>query len=154
MLRFSDTEKEELAALLHPLQQNHEIQRMKHYVQHGRISTYDHCRRVARISFWLNRRLHMHCAEEELIQGAMLHDFFLYDWHAEDGGTHRLHGFTHPHTALINARKYFRLTGKEEDIIANHMWPLTLRHIPRSREAFIVCAADKIGSAKETLFMR
>ena len=29
--------------------------------------------------------------------------YFLYDWHAHDGGRHRMHGFTHGGTAMRNA---------------------------------------------------
>ena len=46
------------------------------------------------------------------------------------------------------------LTRKEENIIRSHMWPLTFWHYPQSREAVIVCLADKIVSTKETLFKR
>jgi uncharacterized protein len=83
------------------------------------------------------------------VRGALLHDFFLYDWHIPDK-TRRWHGFTHPRIALENAKKYFKLNEKEKDIILNHMWPLTVK-FPRSREAFIVCIADKICSIIETL---
>ncbi len=36
---------------------------MRQYIQHGRVTTYDHCVRVALVSFWLNRRLPFHCDE-------------------------------------------------------------------------------------------
>ena len=35
------------------------------------------------------------------------------------------------------------LTKKEENIIHSHMRPLTLRAIPKSKEAFIICLVDK-----------
>ena len=34
-----------------------------------------------------------------LIKGAMLHDFYLYDWHAQDNGEHRWHGYHHAEKA-------------------------------------------------------
>ncbi len=153
-MTLTKNEEEKVVSLLHPLKNHQVVQRMKAFKQHGRITTYDHCERVARTSFWLNRRLHLRSDEQALVRGAMLHDLFLYDWHAEDGGTHKLHGFTHPNTALNNARKHFTLGKKEENIIASHMWPLTLRRIPTCREAVIVCVADKICSTQETLMMR
>lgn len=129
------------------------VQEMNNYVQHGRISTYDHCASVTRTSYWLSRRLHLHINEDALLTGAFLHDFYLYDWHHKDK-SHRLHGYRHPDTACKNAKKYFHISSREEEIIRSHMWPLTLTRVPRSREAMIVCIADKYVSAIETLACR
>ena len=56
--------------------------------------------------------------------------------------------------ALSNARRLFILNEKEQAIIRQHMWPLTLRAIPSCRESLIVCLSDKISSTMETLFQR
>ena len=76
------------------LKEDSRIQKMSQYIQHGKVSTYDHCCRVADLSSRINRRLRLHADEETLLKGAMLHDYYLYDWHEKDGGTHRLHGVT------------------------------------------------------------
>ena len=34
------------------------------------------------------------------------------------------------------------------------MWPLTFRHVPTCREAFIVCLADKYCAVVESMFRR
>ncbi len=154
MLKFTEKEKKVLDGYLAELRGNDQVRKMKDYVQHGSVSTYEHCVRVARASFWLNRRLHLHSDEKALIRGAMLHDFYLYDWHAEDGGVHRLHGFTHPGRAAQNAKRHFRINRKEENIIRSHMWPLTFLAVPSSREAVIVCLADKACSLHETIARR
>ena len=83
------------------------------------------------------------------MRGALLHDYFLYDWH-EAPGKHKLHGFTHPKTALRNAMRDTGLNEIEKDIIIHHMFPLTPIP-PKSREGMIVCTADKICAAKETM---
>ena len=127
------------------------ILQMKGFMQHGRITTYEHVMNVALTSFLINRRLRLKGKEDELVRGAILHDYFLYDWHHWEG---ELHGFYHAGAALRNARRDFALTPREENIIGSHMWPLNLTKIPRCREAWIVCIADKIVSAKETLFLR
>lgn len=125
-----------------------EVQRMKKYIQHGTTSTYEHCVSVAKASYKLNRFLHAGSDIKALLKGAMLHDFYLYDWHIK-GSCEKLHGYHHADSALENARKHFDMTKKEEDIIYSHMWPLNLTRIPRRREAWIVCMADKYVSIKE-----
>ena len=87
--------------------------------------------------------------EEELIRGALLHDYFLYDWH-EKSLENSVHGFTHPLKALNQAKKDFELSAIERDMILNHMFPLTLNP-PRSKEGKLLCLADKLCATKETL---
>lgn len=94
------------------------------------------------------------CSERELIRGALLHDYFLYDWHDRSRENYQaLHGFYHPGIALKNASKEYKLTLREKDIIKKHMWPLTIVP-PRCREAWIVTTADKYCSILETLKLR
>ena len=123
---------------------------MKRFIQHGRISTYEHVLSVTRFSFYLNRRLHLGASDSELVRGAFLHDFYLYDWHISDSHE-RLHGFHHPSVALKNAMRLYTLSPVEQNIIQSHMLPLTLFSLPRCRAAVIVCLADKICSTYETL---
>ena len=137
-----------IADLLHEVP----LDRMDRYIQHGDTSCLRHCVAVAYLSFLLSRRLRLRCDARSLIRGAMLHDFFLYDWHEKDAG-HSLHGFTHPATALRNAQRFLALNPTERDIIRRHMWPLTPVP-PHCREAWLVCLADKICSVRETLRLR
>jgi uncharacterized protein len=88
---------------------------------------------------------------ESLVRAALLHDFFLYDWHTPDK-MWSLHGWTHPVRAVENGRKYFAISDKEASLIRTHMWPWTLLHPPVCREGWIICLADKLCSAGETLF--
>ena len=123
----------------------------KNCMQHGSISVYEHSLMVAalcvKIAVWCNIRADMRA----LIRGALLHDYFLYDWHDKDHiSPFRLHGFFHPGIALKNAEKEYRLSSKERDIIRKHMWPLTIVP-PTCREAWVVSMADKYCSLMETL---
>lgn len=121
-------------------------------IQHSDVSVMKHCMKVARTSLWLNRKFNFKCKEKDLIRGALLHDYFLYDWHSpEHCGLKNLHGFYHPGIALKNAAKEYVLSEREKNIIESHMWPLTLRHIPKCREAWVVTAADKYISTVESL---
>lgn len=124
---------------------------MRRCVQHGQVSTWQHCVRVAHASMAAAQALNLHVSEHELVRAALLHDYFLYDWH-EPG--HVGHATRHPLFALERAREDFDLTPLEENVIASHMWPLPPTRVPHSREAALVCLADKWCSLAETLFMR
>ena len=149
-MKLTAQEISEIKALLHGLDTTEEAGLMKQYIQHGQISTYEHVISVVRLSFYLNRRFHLGASDSELVRGAFLHDFYLYDWH-DNGYPGRLHGLHHPAIALENAAQRYNLTPVERNIIKSHMWPLTLFTVPKSRAAFIVCLADKICSSYETI---
>ncbi len=136
--------------------QSEEYIKLKSFIQHGNVTVYEHCLHVALCAIKLGRVLGVHCKERELVRGALLHDYFLYDWHNSEapGNIHpKLHGFYHPGIALRNATRDFVLSEREKDIIRKHMWPLTINP-PRCREAWIVCIADKYSSTLETLKLR
>lgn len=126
------------------------FQSNKAHIQHGNVTVNEHCLNVARVSLQMNQKLKLSCQERELIRGALLHDFFLYDWHVGDKiKPWKLHGFYHPGIALRNAEKEFELTDREKDIIKKHMWPLTIVP-PVYREGWVVTCADKWCSVLET----
>lgn len=152
-MKLSEEELQEIEELLQGIHLTKEADQMKGYVQHGSISTYDHVIGVTRLSFYLNRRLRLGADDAQLARGAFLHDFYLYDWH-ENAYFGRLHGYHHPAVALENAMRRYALTETEKNIIESHMWPLTLFSVPKCRAAAIVCLADKICSAYETLACR
>jgi len=147
-MHLSKSERRRIRKILFPYEKHRDVQSMKHFIQHGSTTTYEHCIRVAKFCYWLNRRFHLNANERTLLVGALLHDFYLYDWH-EKCSWHRLHGFRHPFFACRNARRVFGIGEQEANIIESHMWPLTLRHMPKSREAAIVCIADKWCSLQE-----
>ena len=120
------------------------------YVQHGNTSVMKHCISVAYVSVMIANKLHIRVDKKALIRGALLHDYFLYDWH-EKGAGHQLHGFKHPYSALRNANRDFKLSEIEQNVILRHMFPLTPIP-PKCREAWIVCMADKYCSTKETMY--
>lgn len=133
--------------------QSENFKSTRRYIQHGNMTVNDHVLSVARCSLDLSDRLHIRCSKREMVRGALLHDYFLYDWHEPDPeNPHKLHGFYHPGRALKNASREYKLTDRERDIIKKHMWPLTVVP-PMCREAWIVTMADKWCSAMETLYM-
>ncbi len=125
--------------------------RTKEHIQHGNMTVNDHCVSVARYSLAISRKLRIPCDRRALVRGALLHDYFLYDWHDKyHRDVKNLHGFYHPGIALRNASKEYKLTSREKDIIRKHMWPLTVVP-PQCREAWIVTTADKYCSLLETV---
>ena len=127
-VELSEENYDLLDEVIHQLCEQGRLLEEQNAMQHGSTSVYEHSVNVAYKS---------------------LHDYFLYDWHEKDGG-HRLHGFRHPAFALYNASKDFSLNRKERNIIARHMFPLTVLP-PRCLEAWIVCFVDKYCAFSETM---
>ena len=128
------------------------MQKEKSCVQHGDVSVFHHSLAVGCLCVFFADYLCLNVDRRSLIRGALLHDYFLYDWHVKDGA-HRLHGFTHAGCALKNAERDFDLGPIERDIIQKHMFPLNPTP-PKYMESVLVCAADKICAVYETFFCR
>lgn len=155
-MKLDRTEVLFLMQCLDELKRDPAVQNMRRFRKHGCTDIYHHCERVAFYSLWLARRLRplwksmgLRVDYHSLVRGAFLHDFYLYDWHAQKI-PNRMHASIHPALALKNAQEHFGISPKEADIIRNHMWPLTPEHYPRSIEAAIASLADKVCAAKET----
>lgn len=147
--KLTPEERQLLRTLIADLDRTGRLALARAAIQHGSTTVFAHCVKVACFSLFLANKLHIPVNTHALLRGALLHDYFLYDWHEKNAG-HRFHGFTHPATALKNAQEDFMLTPVEKDIIARHMFPLCPIP-PRCREAWLVCAADKYCALLETL---
>lgn len=130
-----------------------QLAKEKNFMQHGCVSVYSHSVSVSIMALILCRIFSIKADERSLVRGALLHDYFLYDWHKKDPG-HKWHGFIHSRRALKNATRDFPLNKTEQDIILTHMFPLNLTLIPRRKESALVCLADKLCALHETLFCR
>ena len=145
----------EVAAEAARLEREGRLGLCREFVQHGDVSVYEHVVAVAVESCRMADALARHgiaVDRPSLVRGALLHDYFLYDWHDPEPW-HRLHGFRHPFFALRNAEDDFTLDERERNIIARHMFPL-VPVPPTCREAWIVCGADKLVALRETLDSR
>lgn len=120
----------------------------KTLLHHGVITCYDHSVRVAHMSVRLIKRLNLKVDQESLVRGALLHDYFLYDWHTDTDPNRKPHGFGHAEVALQKAGRDFSLNEIEKDIIVKHMFPLNMA-LPRYKESWLVCLADKICAVQE-----
>ncbi len=126
-----------------------EYMQMNKFIQHGGTSCLEHCVAVAYCALLIADRFHIKCDRKSLLRGALLHDYFLYDWHEKDA-SHRWHGFHHPEKALRNAERDFKLNTIERNIISRHMFPLTPIP-PIYTESILVCIADKLCASYEVI---
>ena len=151
---MSEQSISKVQAILGPYSTEQHAIQMKEFIQHGNVSTYQHCLNVALASYTVAKVLSGIGIEIDiatLIIGAFLHDFYLYDWHTGRLRREGIHGFSHPLVAMKNANRYFDLSDKALNIIESHMFPLTLTHVPKSKEAVIVCIVDKYCAIKEVI---
>lgn len=124
-----------------PIIEHEEYQQMK-FIKHHDESTYDHSLKVAYRAYEIAYSHNLDWVST--IRGALLHDFFLYKF--KKTFSFRIitnsikHAINHPIIAFENAKKYFDLNEKEENIIKGHMFPFGL---PKSKEAWIVSYVDK-----------
>ncbi|MCR4761683.1 MAG: HD domain-containing protein [Oscillospiraceae bacterium] len=124
--------------------------RTKSHVQHGHTSVYEHSVAVTVECLRIADQFDIAVDRRSLIRGALLHDYFLYDWHSRPK-EHRPHGFTHAKTALGNAERDFQINPIEAEMIRCHMFPMNILRVPHHRESIILCLADKTVASKETL---
>jgi len=120
------------------------------YIQHGDTSVQDHTISVACVCLKIAKILHLKKFDRyDLVRGALLHDYFLYDWHIYDPERGHGHGFKHASIAAKRAAEDFSVTPLMAEMIKKHMWPLNLA-LPLHREAYILILADKVCSLRET----
>ena len=140
-------QEEEFKQFYNTLAQQSGFEQIAYFSQHGSTSRLMHSIAVAYYSYRLARMTRLSFHWEELVRGALLHDYFLYD--AQDGDpAHKWHWTRHPEVAVENAKKDCSLTAIEEDTIRCHMFPLTVKP-PKYREGVMVSLVDKGCSVYE-----
>lgn len=133
---------EEFQNIIQPILDNKEFKKTKEQIHHG-ISRFDHLVRVSYYSYLITKVLGL--SYKETTRAALLHDFFLEET-KDDSALKALQ--KHPYYALENAKKYYNLTDREEDIIKTHMFPVTFKP-PRYLESWIVDIVDDIAGMYE-----
>lgn len=140
-------EEEEFKGFYQTLVQQSNLEDIAQYPQHGSTTRLMHSVAVAYYSYRLAKSTKLSFHWEELVRGALLHDYFFYD--AQDGDpAHKGHWTRHPDIAADNAKKEVVLTPIEEDTIRCHMFPLTMKP-PKYREGVVVSLVDKACSVYE-----
>jgi len=143
----NNTDMTEFKNICKDIIEHPEYQKLKDIKHHDK-DIYTHNLKVAWISYLTAKKLNLRV--NEMVRGALLHDFFFYDWRTKGAkDTFFPHGFTHPFVSRKNAEKVFgHLTPIEKDVIMKHMWPLTVIP-PRYPESFLVSLIDKLVASKE-----
>lgn len=118
---------------------------LKSIVHHGN-NRLNHINRVAKMSLYISTKLGLDFIS--CTRGAILHDFFTTSDISKNDTKYNSFLKNHPVLALKNAKKYFDINEKEENIILSHMYPLT-KDKPLCSEAKVVCICDKIISVYE-----
>ncbi|MBE6154423.1 MAG: HD domain-containing protein [Firmicutes bacterium] len=128
-------------------------------LHHG-TNKYEHSLRVAKLSYRLSKLFKANV--KSTTRAGLLHDFFIGTRKEKEENSY----LNHPHTAAINAKKFFNVNLLEEDAIKTHMFhhvmikkvlPFINRKEkanfeemkPKSKEGWIVCISDLIISGIE-----
>lgn len=138
--------QEEFLALVEDILENETFLKLNNYYHHS-SSILDHSMTVSFWSYRVCKRLKLDYVSGA--RGALLHDFFLYDWRSyKKDPRNKNHGLQHPKTALANSHQYFEINHIEQDIILKHMWPKVFG-MPRYWESVIVSVTDKVCACGE-----
>lgn len=76
--------RQEIRAVAPDILRSKNFRSTRSHVQHGNMTVNDHSMNVAKYSLAISEKLHIPCEKKDLIRGALLHDYFLYDWHTPD----------------------------------------------------------------------
>ena len=150
-MNISQEEKQKLEGIYQSFLFNEKILRMKEIPMHRGSNCYEHTFKVAK------RAIH-HCEKskkkninpEVVLVGAILHDYYLYDWRT-DRSKIKTHAKQHELIAAENAIKDFGISKEIKEVIETHMWPINIKNYPKSREAKIVSINDKLVALFEAL---
>lgn len=143
---------------------NEKFEILKNDIHHG-SNKYAHCKRVSFLSYILAKLFRGNC--REVARGGLLHDFFFGSRTACKENDY----LVHPITSVNNAKMYFNINSKEENIIKSHMFHHAIlkkftffmkeedkqyfkENKPKSREAIIVCLSDLLVSVYEVLVFK
>lgn len=123
---------------------NRAFKRTAKFYHHG-TTRLEHSLKVSYIAFKIAKWFKLNYKIAAV--SGLLHDFYEYD--GDQSLVSALKNqITHPKQASLNAKKHFKISEEEQDIIETHMFPLTLKG-PKSIEGWIVMFADKTVSSYE-----
>lgn len=148
-MKIDSSFKSELEAIYQSFLKDERILKMKDIPMHRGSNCYVHSFRVAKLA--IKRALKKDNVDlKTLLIGAILHDYYLYDWRIEKDKK-LMHVKKHPDVSIKNAVKDFNISKDSQEIIRRHMWPFNIDLFPNTIEARILTLADKTIYWKEEL---
>ena len=140
-MRINEEEKQQLEEIYQSFLNDERILKMKEIPMHRGSNCYIHSFKVAKLS--IKRALrHKKGNLYTILLGAILHDYYLYDWR-EDRSKMKSHLTSHPYIAAENAERDFGIHEPIKKVIQSHMWPFNIKDFPKTKEARIISLADK-----------
>ena len=155
MRELTREQKAELEEIYQRFLHDEKIMRMEEIQMHRGSSCYIHSFRVAKLCILKAARYKRYSMQnlKDVLVAAILHDYYLYDWR-EHHELKKKHGRRHPLVACANAIRDFNISPAVQEIIKTHMWPLTPRLYPKTKEAKLVNRMDNHIATREGLTFR
>ena len=146
-MKITDEQKKELEGIYQSFLHDEKILKMKEISMHRGSNCYIHSFKVAKLA--IKRALrHNKGNLYTILLGAILHDYYLYDWRIDKSKMGH-HLSSHPYVAAENAVRDFGIHESIKKVIHSHMWPVNFRDFPKTKEARIISNADKANYIKE-----
>lgn len=149
-MQITDEKRKELEDLYQSLFTNPLINKMKSIPMHRGSNCFIHSFKVCKLVIQKALKSKYNYNLNNLIVASILHDYYLYDWR-EHKELRKTHGKKHPLIAEENARRDFDISIEVSDIIKTHMWPLTPKYYPKTKEAKLVNYIDDVIATREFL---
>lgn len=116
---------------------------IKNEKHHG-INRLEHSLNVAKVTYLIAKKTKM-SNYVQITRAALLHDFF------QDSEVKKSESvLKHAKIAAENAKKYFNISDMEYNMIASHMFPLSIKY-PSSKGAILLTTTDKIVATYEVI---
>lgn len=130
--------------------ENEEIQKLANFRHHLCTTRLQHSLNVAYYNYLICKFFHLNAVSAA--RAGLLHDMFYYDrkdYPKKNG--EKSHSARHPEIAVENAREHFYIDPLECDIIEKHMWPMSIRRVPKYKESYVIVFVDKYCAILEVI---
>ncbi len=118
-----------------------EVQALKEYRHHITTTRFQHSLNVSYYHYLVCRFFRLDA--RSAARAGLLHDLYHYDTKRFSKTKPVIrHTKYHPMVALDNAQRLLPMNAREQDMIAKHMWPMTLQR-PKYAESYILTFVDK-----------